>query len=108
MKTHFASVHQAQKDHCEICAEQVQIGRPMVRHMKRMHICDCHVVLTHLSKDIVRQYAVPSQQASVVAQSEHLIQSASDDNAVSTKIQPKVEISKTIVSNAPDSNDKSA
>ena len=39
-----------------MCSEQVQIGRPMIRHMKRMHLCECSVVVTRILSDLSQQY----------------------------------------------------
>ena len=49
MLKHFNQIHYNEKDPCILCKEQVKIGVPMIRHMKRMHVKKCVVVVKRLS-----------------------------------------------------------
>lgn len=56
MHRHFMSTHHNEKDACILCGEQVQIGRPTVRHIKRMHIRACSVVVPRLRPKEAMRY----------------------------------------------------
>lgn len=58
MHRHFMSKHHNEKDPCILCGEAVQIGRPTVRHIKRMHIRSCSVVVPRLRPQEAMRYLV--------------------------------------------------
>ena len=56
MQRHFMVKHHTEKDPCVICGEMVQIGRPTVRHLKRMHVRECSVIVRRLRPKETMRY----------------------------------------------------
>ena len=56
LQKHWHDKHRTDTDACVLCHEQVLIGRPFVRHMKRSHLTECSVVLVRMKKSQVDFY----------------------------------------------------
>lgn len=63
MLKHFNQIHYNEKDPCILCKEHVKIGVPMIRHMKRMHVKKCVVVMKRLSPSERMKYLQMSKRS---------------------------------------------